>query len=83
MLINLAGLACALWLACRWASPIMATMIAVGAGVLLLRVPELLVSPWNPHLPVIAVLAMLVAAAAAMSASVVALPAAFVGTAAA
>jgi hypothetical protein len=67
LLINVALFCAAIGIALRCASPVLATMIAVSLSWLVWRTPDLLTSPWNAHLPVLAGGAMLIAAAAALS----------------
>src|SRR5262249_30547864 len=54
LVLNLAGLAIALWLIARHATQILGVALALSVLLFVWRVPELLVSPWNPHVPVIA-----------------------------
>lgn len=68
LVINLAGVAAALGFVWRRGSAMLGAGVAVALAMLALRVPELLVSPWNPHLLVIPTLAMLLSAAAATTA---------------
>jgi hypothetical protein len=62
--LNIAALAIVAGLCLRWLRPIPAAFIALAITVYLLRVPDLMVSVWNPHvvmLPMIAVVLLLAA----------------------
>lgn len=75
LIVNLLAIVTTIVCALRFASPLLCVSIAVGISLLSLRVPDLLISPWNPHLPVLAAIAMLTVAAAAINGSAVALSA--------
>jgi hypothetical protein len=75
LLVNLVVLAAAITIAIRYASPVLAIAISGSLAWLVWRVPDLLTSPWNAHLPVLAAGAMLLAASAAIARARPALPA--------
>ena len=64
LVLNLGVLAFAFWTVRRHAHPLTACAVAVALTLFVCRVPGLLVSPWNPHLPVLALAAALLACAA-------------------
>jgi hypothetical protein len=64
--LTLLSLFVAMRILVRHASRALATTASAACTLLVWRVPDLLTSPWNAHVPVIALLALLVAAAEAM-----------------
>ena len=73
--INLLSLALVTWVLLRVRAPLV-LVVSLQALLLLLiyRVPELLTSAWNPHLPVLPFIAVLVTGAAVASGDVALLP---------
>jgi hypothetical protein len=67
LLLNLLAGTMAGWVLVRRANGAFALGAVVALGLFVWRTPELLVSPWNPHLPVLATIALLVTAADAIS----------------
>ena len=65
LVFNVACVALLLALVARRARPTLAVVLTAGLGLYLLRVPDLLASPWNPHLLVLP-LGLLLAACAAL-----------------
>jgi hypothetical protein len=72
--INLTAVALLLWTMLRHGPPRLAIAVAVVSAFYLIRVPELLVSPWNPHTLVVPMMALLVVTAAVANGRVWLLP---------
>jgi len=62
--LNLASLGATLAIVGRRAGRVLGFTVAIGLGLYLLRVPDLVASPWNPHLLVLPTALLLVACAA-------------------
>ena len=63
--LNVAALALALWIVNARGGPAAALGVAAAAGVYLGRIHPLAISPWNAHVTIVPLLALLIAAAAA------------------
>ncbi len=72
--LNVLALAIVAWTLVRRASGAVSFGTMVALALFVWRTPELLISPWNPHLPVFAIIALLVVAADAVSGTPAALP---------
>ena len=78
LLLNLLALTAVGWTLVRRAGGALGVGITAALALFLWRTPELLISPWNPHIPVLAIVAFLVVAADAVSGTPAALPLALV-----
>lgn len=74
LLINLASIGVVLWVVARWAGGWLTIALAGAMTAFVWRVAPVLVSPWNPHVVVLPVIALAVVAAAAASGAVALLP---------
>jgi hypothetical protein len=74
LILNLAALILIVWTLARRASPVLGLLTIAALALLIGRVPGLLTSPWNPHVPVLAIAALTVVAADVVSGSLRGLP---------
>ena len=78
LVINVLAVATLLWTLFAAGERSMAACAAIGVGMFVWRAPELLTSPWNPHVLVLPTLAFVGVSAAVMTGAVTWLPAATV-----
>lgn len=74
LVLNLACLFALTRILARRASPMLMTAITGSVVIYLWRAGEMLASPWNPHMPVVALLTLAVATADVLAGSIVTLP---------